>query len=279
MGAKVLTVAIEKGGVAKTITATNLAALFAKDGYKVLMVDMDQQANSTMLMTGARKGDGVYKGRGIFDLFRAYGLADPSRFVVPTSVDGVDIIPSTNDTPQIASQLDILATSEEVSKNMLFTYALAGLADSYDYIIIDTPPSRDVLTTSALVASDYVLIPCKCDDFSIEGMENTFGLLRDLSIAEGVEIKLLGVVLTMAERNTLTKVIIENFEESDFKEDLFTTRIRKGQAVVDSIRLGGPVVLQSPNSGPSKDYMSLYAEVKERMAKMDREGESKDGEA
>lgn len=273
MAAKVLTVAIEKGGVAKTITATNLAALFAKDKKKVLMVDMDQQANSTMLMTGTRKSDGVHKGRGLFDLFRTYGLADTHKFIAKTKYDGIDIIPSTNDTPQIPGQLDIIARSEDISRNMLLLNCLAEVADEYDYIIIDTPPARDVLTASALVASDYVIIPVRTDDFALEGLENTYGLMRELSKTEDVPIKLLGIVLTMVEKTTLTKVMIEDFENSDFKDDLFETKIRKGQAVVDSIRLGGPVVLVSPSSGPSKDYCALYREIVNRIKKFDREGD------
>ena len=266
----VITVAIEKGGVGKTATATNLAALMAMEGKKVLAVDMDGQANTTYMLTGKKKIDGAFKNHGVFDMLRAYELVSPRNFIAPTNIPGLDILPSNTDTPQAIGQLEALSNPTGESENVFLAYCLAEVADAYDYIIIDTPPARDTLTSAALYASDYVLIPLKCDDLAVEGLQTTYSFMRKLEQKEEIEIKLLGIVLTIVERTALTTAIRDELQDSEFKNDMLKTVIRKSQAVSDSTRLGAPVVICLKNSNPSKDYRALYEELKKRIRKMER---------
>ena len=159
-----ISVAIEKGGVGKTATATNLAALMARDGKKVLVVDMDAQGNSTFTLTGARVTDATFARAGVYDMFRAYGISDAGNYISHTQFEGIDIIPANANTPMTENLLQNLSRTQEQSINMFLALCLSEVADSYDFIVIDTPPRRDVMVTNALLASDSVLIPCICDD-------------------------------------------------------------------------------------------------------------------
>ena len=164
-----------------------------------------------------------------------------------------------------AKQLQILEQSESTSINMFLAMCLAQVAGEYDYILIDTPPSRDVMVTNALMASDFVLIPCVCDDYSRDSVYRTVAMCQQLEHDEGEKIDVLGIILTMVEKTALTEVIRNELRESQLGSKLFTAEIRKGQAVKDSTRLGAPVVLCARSSNPAKDYAKVYAELKTRV--------------
>ena len=151
--------ALKKGGVGKTVTVCNLAALMAQDGKRVLVVDMDAQGNCTYTLTGARVTDNTFDRAGVYDMFRAYGISGTQNYISRTQFDNIDIIPANGNTPMAAKQLQILEQSESTSINMFLAMCLAQVAGEYDFILIDTPPSRDVMVTNALMASDFVLIP------------------------------------------------------------------------------------------------------------------------
>lgn len=265
--ATVITTAIEKGGTGKTTTVVNLAALAALDGNKVLVVDCDAQANSTYMLSGNKKSDNAYKGKGLYNMFRSYDEeSDIDRFIHPTNVAGVDMIPSNAETPMAIGQLDILAKEYTDSAYKFLALCLAKVIDRYDYIIIDTPPTRDVMTLSAVFAADEVLLPCRCDEFSLDGLQTTVKIIDNLSRDEGMEISILGVVLTQVERTAVTTLTREEIEDSDFGQYLFNTMVRKGAAVADSTIVAQPVVIYSKNSNPSRDYQELYKEIQERLA-------------
>ena len=140
--------------------------------------------------------------------------------------------------------------------------------DDYDYIVIDTPPARDNLTISALFCADEVLIPVRCDNFSLEGFETTLAMILDLETREDVKIDILGVVLTQVERTAAVNLVRQMFEENpEYASVLFKTGIRKGSAVPESTIAAVPVVLYSKKSNPSVDYMQLWNEIKQRLAK------------
>ena len=148
---------------------------------------------------------------------------------------------------------------------MFLAMGLAQVAGEYDYILIDTPPSRDVMVTNALMASDFVLIPCVCDDYSRDSVYRTVAMCQQLEHDEGEKIDVLGIILTMVEKTALTEVIRNELRESQLGSKLFAAEIRKGQAVKDSTRLGAPVVLCARSSNPAKDYAKVYAELKTRV--------------
>ena len=268
--ADIITVAIEKGGVGKTSTVVNLAALTAMDGKRTLVVDMDSQANTTYMLTGENKMSMAFRDRGIFDMIRAHGLKPTKDFISKTQIENLDIIPSNAQTPKTVGMLQILENGK-TSQNIFLLLCLAEVADDYDYIIVDTPPSRDALTMNALVASDYVLIPCKCDNFSLDSLSTTYEICSMLSESENTEIKIIGIVLTIVERTALTQTIREELRESEYGTELLQTEIRKGQVVSDSTRFASPVVIYAKSSTPAKDYVSLYHELMERIARIESE--------
>ena len=231
-----ISVCIEKGGVGKTVTVCNLAALMAQDGKRVLVVDMDAQGNCTYTLTGARVTDNTFDRAGVYDMFRAYGISGTQNYISRTQFDNIDIIPANGNTPMAAKQLQILEQSESTSINMFLAMCLAQVAGEYDFILIDTPPSRDVMVTNQQLEHD-----------------------------EGEKIDVLGIILTMVEKTALTEVIRNELRESQLGSKLFAAEIRKGQAVKDSTRLGAPVVLCARSSNPAKDYAKVYAELKTRV--------------
>ena len=107
---------------------------------------------------------------------------------------------------------------------------LAQVAGEYDYILIDTPPSRDVMVTNALMASDFVLIPCVCDDYSRDSVYRTVAMCQQLEHDEGEKIDVLGIILTMVEKTALTEVIRNELRESQLGSKLFAAEIRKSRA-------------------------------------------------
>lgn len=268
---KVITVAIEKGGTAKTTTVVNLAALAAKDGMKVLVVDCDAQANCTYMLTGHKKKEEVYKGRGLFDLLRTFDEDedDISKFIHKTNVEGVRIIPSCAKTPLCVAQLDILSKTYPYADYQFLALCLAKVSSQYDLMILDTPPTRDVMTRGAVFAADGVVVPCLCDEFSTDGLETTIQMINTINREDDMGVKLLGVVLTRVERSTATRFVREALEESDFKDELFQTMIRKASVVADSSLVASPVVVYAKNSNPARDYRALWEEIKERLEKLE----------
>ena len=232
---------------------------------RVLVVDMDAQGNCTYTLTGARVTDNTFDRAGVYDMFRAYGISGTQNYISRTQFDNIDIIPANGNTPMAAKQLQILEQSESTSINMFLAMCLAQVAGEYDYILIDTPPSRDVMVTNALMASDFVLIPCVCDDYSRDSVYRTVAMCQQLEHDEGEKIDVLGIILTMVEKTALTEVIRNELRESQLGSKLFAAEIRKGQAVKDSTRLGAPVVLCARSSNPAKDYAKVYAELKTRI--------------
>lgn len=140
----ILTTAIEKGGTGKTTTVVNLAALMAAEGKRVLVVDMDQQANTTYMLTQHKKAENFYKGHGLVNMFMNFDLGgmDLTPYIHPTNVEGVHIIPSTAQTPRAVHQLDLLADEYKMKNYTFLIHCLANINDDYDYIVIDTPPAQ-----------------------------------------------------------------------------------------------------------------------------------------
>ena len=133
----ILTTAIEKGGTGKTTTVVNLAALMAAEGKRVLVVDMDQQANTTYMLTQHKKAENFYKGHGLVNMFMNFDLGgmDLTPYIHPTNVEGVHIIPSTAQTPRAVHQLDLLADEYKMKNYTFLIHCLANINDDYDYAI------------------------------------------------------------------------------------------------------------------------------------------------
>lgn len=263
--ARIITVAIEKGGIGKTTTVVNLATLLAKDGKKTLVIDCDPQANATLTLTGIEKTEWVNKS--LFDLIRSYNIAgvDKHAFVHPTSTSNLDIIPSSIHTKQILEQIKIYAQNYGQMPYKFLIACIEDIIAEYDYVIFDTPPSQDELTTSALYASHDVIMPILAEKYSKQGLINTFALIHELTSIEGIDINILGILFVKTERTVMQDVYREQIVDSEFGKYLFKTEIRKGQSVNESIEFNQAVVDMAPRSNPAIDYVDFYKELKKRL--------------
>ena len=273
--ATTITVAIEKGGCGKTVTVTNLADLMSDDGNKVLAVDTDPQGNLTYALTGARITDRTYIGKGLYDMYNNFGVRPVTDFISETNLEGVDIIAANSSTPRIANRLhDLLADSqllEDGDPNKLsdesdfLRYFLEQVQDKYDYILIDTQPSRDnIMVMSALMASDYVLVPMVCDSFAMDSAFRTYQVCTKLKTGGVSKIRGIGVMLTMVEKASASEKIRENCK-SVLGATLYDTEIRYGKSVKNSVIAGIPVVEYARTQPPAQSYIAAYAELKRRL--------------
>ncbi len=280
--AEVITIAAGKGGVGKTATTVNLAAAIALDGYKVLVIDSDVQANSTMFLTGNRLADNAFKGRGLYELARSYGLISPADFIHKSQVENVDVIVSNMGTPYFEEQVRLLARDNGNEPAEFLFNVLSDIFEvkDYDFVLIDTPPAQNSLTVqAAMVASSYVIIPLKLEEQGVESLLVTDGLRMALEKKYDIEIDLLGILPTIVEKTALTDYYInlafslEDRQENPeyerlclpYKDKMFKNVIRKGNIINESSIERKPRVLMNGKKNPSKDYLNLWKEIKERL--------------
>ncbi|MBQ6850846.1 MAG: ParA family protein [Oscillospiraceae bacterium] len=275
-----ISIVVGKGGAGKTTTCVNLASAMAMDGNKVLVVDTDTQANTTMFLTSYKLNEKAFGGKGLFDMIRAWGLIDVENYIHPTQIEGIDVIVSNDATPLIPQQLETLEKVAGIKAEEFLLHALSEVAENYDYILIDTPPAQnDVLVQNALLASDHVIIPVKLDEQCIDALKLSDGLRMQLEKDYDTEINLLGILPTMVERTALTSYYLDlafvnkDREENPAAEELaipyadklFRTYIHKGNVINESSLYKKPALLINKKAKPCVDYVNLWAEIKERM--------------
>ena len=236
MAAQIITIAIEKGGAGKTVTASNLAYLMGDEGKKVLCIDTDPQGNLTSALSGGNGiTSGVYNGKALFDMFDGFRYTRTRDYIVETEYENVDMIPCSAQTPRINQRIPgIFEDAQTYFKpgdpkclpNMgeFLYYFLNQVREDYDYIIIDTQPTRDsLLLTNAINAADYVLIPSLCEANSQESAFRTYALCNELRNTPGSHLKGIGVILTMVVKKAAsTKLSATN--ASRFLARLFIKR-------------------------------------------------------
>lgn len=275
-----ISIIVGKGGAGKTTTCTNLAVAMAQDGNRVLVVDTDTQANTTMFMTGYKLNENAFGGKGLFDMIRAFGLIGVKNYIHPTQVENVDIIVSNDATPLIPQQLETLEKVSGVKSAEFLLNALSEVAEEYDYILIDTPPAQnDILVQNAMVVSDHIIIPLKLDEQCVDALKLSDGLRAQIEKEYDTEINLLGVLPTMVEKTALTSYYLDlafantDPEENPSAEDLaipygkklFKNHIHKGNVINESSLYKKPAVLVNRKARPCADYINLWQEMKERM--------------
>ncbi len=279
---EVITIAAGKGGVGKTATTVNLAAAMAIDNKKVLVIDTDVQSNSTMFLTGQRLADNAFKGKGLYELARAYGILPPNEFIHESQIDNVDVIVSNMNTPYLEEQIKIVSRDNDFEPSEFLFNVLSDIFQTieYDYVLIDTPPAQNSLTVqTAMVASSHIIIPLKLEEQGVESLLVTDGLRKALEEKFDIEINLLGVLPTIVEKTALTDYYLQIAFKSDdveenpeidrlckpYKDKIFKNHIRKGNIVNESTIERKPCVLMSQKKNPSKDYLALWQEIKERL--------------
>jgi chromosome partitioning protein len=256
---RVLAVANQKGGVGKTTTAINLAASLVKLEQRVLIVDVDPQANLT---SGVGQKSKAGEAGTIYDaLTRLEPLTDAAPFAIATSIDGLTLLPADQNLTGAEIELVTLPRREERLRLLL-----TESRDLYDYILIDCPPSLGLLTLNGLVAADAVLIPLHCEYFALEGLADLVGTMRRVRTALNPVLDIDGVLLTMFDERTNLGQQVANDVRGFFKHKVFRTVIPRNVRLGEAPSHGLPVLLYDPKSRGAEAYMNLAREVLERRA-------------
>jgi len=250
MSGKIIAIANQKGGVGKTTTSINLSASLAIAEAKTLLIDFDPQANAT-------SGLGIFAKdftHSIYDVL-IDGI-DPKSAIVKTSIDGLDLMPSTIDLS--AAELELINV---ISREQQLKKAIAAIQSNYDIILIDCPPSLGLLTVNALTAATSVIIPLQCEYYAMEGLGkllNTINLIKD-NLNKDLEIE--GILLTMYDkRNNLSKDVYEQIK-THMPDKLFKTVIPRAVSLSEAPSYGMPIITYQAKSKGSEVYIELSKEI------------------
>jgi chromosome partitioning protein len=257
MSARIRVVANQKGGVGKTTTAINLAASLATGDQRVLLVDMDPQANLTSGV--GLKGQAAPAGT-IYQALTG-GAAEPTAFVLDTRLPGLTLIPA--DRNLTGAEIDLVSLPDREHR---LRAVLDPLRTHYDYIFIDTPPSLGLLTLNALVAADAVLIPLNCEYFALEGLADLVATLRRVRAAFNPSLDIAGVLLTMYDERTNLGQQVARDIRAFFLERVYDTVIPRNIRLGEAPSHGMPVLLYDVKSRGAEAYLALAREVLERSA-------------
>ena len=247
---RVIIIANQKGGVGKTTTAVNLSTALAAVGRRVLLFDLDPQGNAS---TGLGVGNDK-RAIGTYDLL--IGRAGVREATQPTSVPGLDLVPSTVDLAGAELELIDMERREYRLRD-----GLATVASDYDYVLVDSPPSLNLLTLNGLVAADAVLVPLQCEFFALEGLTHLLRTIERVNRSLNPALDLQGVVLTMADtRNNLTNMVAADVR-GFLGEKVYHTVLPRNVRVSEAPFHGKPVLLYDFRCPGSQAYIQLAREV------------------
>ncbi len=246
--ARVISLANQKGGVGKTTTAINLGASLAACERRILVVDLDPQANATSGMGLSKESDlSTYP-----VLVKGLMLKD---IIVNTELPGLDVAPSSVDL--VATELDL---SDEDRREFRLRDALQPILDEYDYILIDSPPSLGLLTINGLTAADSVLVPLQCEYFALEGVSQLISTLERVRQELNPSLDIEGIVLTMYdERINLARQVAAEIREH-FPDKVYNTVIPRNVRLGEAPSFGKPILLYDIRSRGSEAYLQLAKE-------------------
>jgi chromosome partitioning protein len=251
MPAHILAVANQKGGVGKTTTAINLATGLAMAGKRVLLVDLDPQANLTSGV--GLKGQNA-PGWTVYEALTTEAT-DPEQFILDTRVANLSLVPADRNLTGAEVELVLIQAREHRLRNFL-----ERTRDRFDYVFIDTPPSLGLLTLNALVAADAVLIPLNCEYFALEGLADLVTTLRRVRSTYNPKLDIAGVLMTMHdERTNLGQQVARDIREF-FKERVYTTVIPRNIRLGEAPSHGMPAIVYDAKSRGAEAYVALAQE-------------------
>jgi chromosome partitioning protein len=250
----VIAIANQKGGVGKTTTAINLSAALARAGKKVLLIDLDPQANSSLTFLAHDTIE-----YSIYEMLTDTEVTK-ENVIKQTSLPGLDILPSRISLAKFESKL-----IGEFDAPFRLKDRMDGLANSYEYIVIDTPPTLGLITVNALVAADYLIVPIQPSYFALEGTDDLLDTVEKVRARPNPNLKVLGVLITLLDkRTTLAKDIHEQIRQV-FGDKVFETVISKSIRLEESPAYKESIFTFAPSSSGATEYTSLCEEVMRRV--------------
>ena len=252
-GPRIIAIANQKGGVGKTTTTINLATALAAVGREVLLIDMDPQGN-------ASTGLGIEHADRVTNTYHLIiGEASLQKAAVETAIPGLRIVPSGMDLS--GAEIELVGVGR---REFRLRKALAGMADDFDYVLIDCPPALGLLTINALVAAQAVLVPLQCEFFALEGISHLVKTIERVRRAFNPTLELQGIVLTMFDkRNNLSGMVADDVREY-FGDKVYQTMIPRNVRVSEAPSHGRPVLIYDMRCPGSQAYLHLAGEVLRR---------------
>ena len=250
MAGRIISISNQKGGVGKTTTAINLSASLARQGHRVLLVDLDPQANATsgVGLSAPEPSPCVYE-----VLLSACKVEDA---VLPTQVERLDLIAS--DPRLIGAEIELVQME---NRGTLLRDKLAPLLPLWDFVIMDSPPSLGLLTVNALTAAHSVLIPMQCEYYALEGLSRLLKTVEMVQESLNPGLRVEGILLTMYDGRLMLSQQVAEEARRYFGSRVFETVIPRNVRLGEAPSFGKPAVLYDPNCTGSISYMNLAKEV------------------
>jgi chromosome partitioning protein len=259
-GPRIITVANQKGGVGKTTTAINLATALAAIGERVLIVDLDPQGNASTGLGIDRRDRSVSS----YDVITgALGLYEAA---MPTAVPGLAIVPSTLDL--LGIEMEIANAPDRVLRLRKAVLTASLRSASFSYILIDCPPSLNLLTLNSMAAADSVLVPLQCEFFALEGLSQLLETVDQVRNSINPDLTIQGIVLTMFDgRNNLANQVVDDVR-AHMGDKVYETIIPRNVRVSEAPSHGKPAILYDLKCSGSQAYLQLASEVIRRERKL-----------
>lgn len=257
---RIIAIANQKGGVGKTTTAINLSACLAEKGKKILTIDLDPQGNTT-------SGLGVNKGEQENTTYELLiGQCSVEECLLENVIDNLDVLPSNINLS--GAEIELIGIEK---KEFVLKTEVDKIRDNYDYVIIDCPPSLNMLTVNAMTTADTVLVPIQCEYYALEGLSQLIHTINLVKQRLNPSLELEGVVFTMYDaRTNLSLQVVENVK-SNLKNTVYKTIIPRNVRLAEAPSHGMPITLYDSKSAGAESYRLLAEEVIQKSEEQDEE--------